>query len=128
MANKITERDIYTAMINGTIDAETLREFAEKKIAQLDKRNASAAKRAAAKRAEGDEVTEAVFALLDGEAKTRDEVTEMYNEANGTELSVAKIGAKLNALVKAERVSKETVKVTGTDGKTSNKVGYFIAE
>lgn len=128
MANKITERDIYTAMINGTIDAETLREFAEKKIAQLDKRNASAAKRAAAKRAEGDEVTEAVFALLDGEAKTRDEVTEMYNEANGTELSVAKIGAKLNALVKAERVSKETVKVTGADGKTSNKVGYFIAE
>lgn len=125
MANKITEREIYTAMINGTIDAETLREFAEKKIAQLDRRNASAAKRAAAKRAEGDEVTEAVFALLDGEAKTRDEVTEMYNEANGSEFSVAKIGAKLNALVKAERIAKETIKVAGADGKVSNKVGYY---
>ena len=122
--SKMTERAIYTAIINGEdIDRDVLVEFAEKKLAQLDKRNASAAKRAAAKRAEGDTITEAVYALLDGEAKTRDEVTELYNEANETDLSVAKIGARLNALVTAERVQKTTLKVGN-----SSKVGYFIAE
>ena len=122
--SKFTEREIYTAIINGEdIDRNVLVDFAEKKLAQLDKRNASAAKRAAAKRAEGDTITEAVFALLDGEAKTRDEVAEMYNEANDTDLSVAKIGAKLNALFAAERIQKTNIKVGN-----STKVGYFIAE
>ena len=47
MANKITEREIYNAMINGTIDADVMVEFATKKLAQLDKRNESAKIRAA---------------------------------------------------------------------------------
>ena len=62
MANvKVTERDIYTAMINGTIEAEVLKAFAEKKIVQLDKRNESAKIRAAKKRAAGNEMLETVF-------------------------------------------------------------------
>lgn len=124
MANKITEREIYTAMINGTIDAETLREFAEKKIAQLDKRNASAKVRAERKRAEGNEITEAVYAVLGNEPMTRDQVVSVM----GTDLSVAKIGARLNTLVKEGRVSKETIKVAGEDGKTKSAVAYFVAE
>lgn len=126
--SKVTEREVYTAMIDGTIDAETMREFAEKKLAQLDKRNASAKARNERKRAEGDAITEGVFAVLTGEPMTRAQVTVAYNEANGTELSEAKIGARLNILFKDERVQKENVKVTGADGKASTKVGYFIAE
>ena len=122
--SKMTERAIYTAIVNGEdLDRDVLVEFAEKKLAQLDKRNASAAKRAAAKRAEGDTLTEAVYALLDEEPKTRDEVAEMYNEANESDLSVAKIGARLNSLFAAERIQKTNVKVGN-----STKVGYFIAE
>ena len=124
MANKITEREIYTQMINGTIDQATLTEFATKKIAQLDKRNASAKTRAERKRAEGNEITEGIFGILTGEPMTRDAVASAF----GGELSVAKVGARLNSLVNDGRVQKVTVKVAGADGKTSNKVAYFVAE
>lgn len=124
MKNTLTERDIYTAMLNGTLDAEVAKEFAEKKITQLDRRNASAAKRAAAKREAGSEITEAVYAVLGNEPMTRTQVVS----AMGTDLSVAKIGARLNALVREGRVSKETIKVAGEDGKAKSAVAYFVAE
>ena len=125
---KITERDILNSIINGTADPDVLVEYATKRIGQLDKRNASAKARNERKRAEGDAITEGVFAVLTGEPMTRAQVTVAYNEANGTELSEAKIGARLNILFKDERVQKENVKVTGADGRASTKVGYFIAE
>lgn len=124
MANKITEREIYTSIINGTADRETLVKFAEKKIAQLDKRNASAKARVERKRAEGNEITETVYAVLGSEPMTRNQVVS----AMGTDLSVAKIGARLNALVKDGRVQKETIKVAGEDGKTKSAVAYFVTE
>ena len=122
--NKVTERDIYNSILNGTADQTVLCEFAEKKLAQLDKRNASAAKRLAAKRAEGDAVTEDIFHVLSAQPMTRDQVTEAY----GHDMSVAKVGAKLNALVKSGRVSKDTAKFAGADGKNVNQVVYFVAE
>ena len=67
MSNKITEREIYNSILNGTADHDVLVEFATKKIAQLDKRNASAAKRAAVKRAEGDELQALVLDALTDE-------------------------------------------------------------
>lgn len=121
--SKITEREVYTAMIDGTIDAETMREFAEKKLAQLDKRNASAKARSERKRAESSDVIEAVFALVGAEPQTRDAIAEAYGDES---MSVAKIGAKLNTLVSAGRIEKTTIKVTGADGKTSSKVGYYV--
>ena len=122
--NKVTERDIYNSILNGTADQTVLCEFAEKKLAQLDKRNASAAKRAAVKRAEGNEITETIFGVLTSEPMTREQVAQAY----GSELSVAKIGARLNQLVSTGRVSKETTKVANGEGKMTNKVVYFIAE
>lgn len=125
MANKITERDIYNAMIAGTIDAETLKAFAEKKIAQLDKRNASAAKRAAAKRAAGDELTEKVFECVTDEVKLcGDIVAELGDEA----LTKGKIQARLNRLVADGRIFKSKVKVAGEDGKSKTLTGYSLSE
>ena len=124
MANKITEREIYNSILNGTVDQATLCEFAEKKLAQLDKRNASAQRRAAAKRAEGNEITEGIFGVLSAERMTREQVAQAY----GSELSVAKVGSRLNQLVEAGRVQKETIKVANAEGKMVNKVAYFVAE
>ncbi len=124
MANKITEREIYNSIINGTADQSVLVEFANKKLAQLDKRNASAAKRAAVKRAEGNEITEGIFGVLTHEPMTRGQVASAF----GGELSVAKVGARLNTLVNEGRIQKETIKVAGEDGKMKNAVAYFIAE
>lgn len=122
---KITEREIYNSIINGTADQAVLVEFATKKIAQLDKRNASAQKRAQAKRAEGDVITERVFSVVSVEPMTRDQITELVGDET---LSTAKIGARLNQLVKTGRVSKETAKVQNAEGKNANKVVYFRAE
>lgn len=124
MKNTITERELYTQMINGTISQESLVAFAEKKIAQLDKRNASAQRRAAAKRAEGNAITEDIFGILSAERMTREQVAQAY----GSELSVAKVGSRLNQLVEAGRVQKETIKVANAEGKMTNKVAYFVAE
>ena len=124
MANKITEREIYNSILNGTVDQATLCEFAEKKLAQLDKRNASAQRRAAAKRAEGNAITENIFGILSAERMTREQVAQAY----GSELSVAKVGSRLNQLVEAGRVQKETIKVANAEGKMVNKVAYFVAE
>lgn len=122
---KITERDLYNQMIAGTISHEDLAAFAEKKIAQLDKRNASAQKRAQAKREAGDEIMERVFSVVSNELHTRDEITALVGDET---LSVAKVGARLSQLVKSGRVQKETIKVAGADGKNVSKVAYFIAE
>lgn len=124
MANKITEREIYNSILNGTVDQAVLCDFAEKKLAQLDKRNASAQRRAAAKRAEGNAITEDIFGILSAERMTREQVAQAY----GSELSVAKVGSRLNQLVEAGRVQKETIKVANAEGKMVNKVAYFVAE
>ena len=55
---------------------------------------------------------------------TREQVAQAY----GSELSVAKVGARLNQLVEAGRVQKETIKVANAEGKMTNKVAYFVAE
>ena len=124
MANKITEREIYNSILNGTVDQAVLCDFAEKKLAQLDRRNASAQRRAAAKRAEGNAITEDIFSILSAERMTREQVAQAY----GSELSVAKVGSRLNQLVEAGRVQKETIKVANAEGKMVNKVAYFVAE
>lgn len=127
MANKVTERDLYNAMIEGTIDAETLKAFAEKKLAQLDKRNESAKRRAAAKRAAGDEMVALVLSHVDNEPKTRAQITEEVI-ADGIETTVAKIGARLNALVANGDIIKEKGKITGEDGKAKAVTLYSIAQ
>ena len=119
MTNKMTERDIYNAMINGTIDADVMVEFAEKKLAQLDKRNEKSKERAAAKRAEADELTEKVAEFVTDEAQTRDQITNAMVEA-GYDVTVGKVQARLTKLIEASRIAKAKAKVAGEDGK--NKV------
>ena len=122
---KITERDIYNSILNGTADQTVLAEFATKKLAQLDKRNASAQKRAAVKRAEGNEITERVFGVVSAEPMTREAIATALGDET---LSTAKVGARLNQLVNSGRIQKETIKVANAEGKMTNKVAYFVAE
>lgn len=126
MENKITEREIYTAMINGTIDAGTMRTFAEKKIAQLDKRNEGAKRRAAVKREAGNEMLEVVYSHIGTEPKTRAQITSELT-FDGHEVTVGKVGARLNQLVADGRIVKEKGKVAGEDGKSKAATLYTIA-
>lgn len=123
--SKMTEREIYTAMIDGTIDRDVMVEFAEKKIAQLDKRNASAKVRAERKRAEGDELTEAVFDFVSDEPQTREQITSAMVEA-GHEVTVGKVQARLNRLFNEARIDKAKAKVAGEDGKSKTVTVYAL--
>ena len=120
----MTEREIYTSMINGTADPAVLVEFGTRKLAQLDKRNASAMKRAQVKRAAGAELTEDVFKVVSTEPKTRNEIASLV----GGDLSVGKVGARLKTLVDEGRIQKVNGKVTDENGKTRRAMMYFIAE
>ncbi len=127
MANtKMTEREILNSIIDGTADPDVLVEYAEKRIVQLDKRNASAAKRAAAKRAEGDALTESVFAVLGDEPMNREMVVEALAE-QGIETTPSKVTARLSRLVKEERVNKTKGKSAGEDGKSRESTFYTVA-
>ena len=126
MANRLTERDIYNAMINGTIDPDVMAEFAEKKLAQLDRRNATAAKRAAAKRAETDALLETVYGVLGDEPMDRTEIANVLAE-QGVETTLGKITSRLSALVKEGRANKAKAKVEGEDGKSHDITVYTVA-
>ncbi len=124
--SKITERDIYNAMIDGTIDADVMVEFAEKKLAQLDKRNESAKVRAAKKRAATDEMTEVIFGFLSDEPVDRTAIAQKLTEA-GYETTVGKVTSRLSALVKEGRANKAKGKVEGEDGKSHEVTFYTVA-
>ena len=125
MANtKMTERELLNAVIDGTVDTDALVEYAEKRIAQLDKRNASAAKRAASKRAAGDELTEKVFSVLSDEPMNREMVLEALEDES---LTLGKVTARLTRLVNEGRANKTKGKVVGEDGKKHDTTLYVIA-
>lgn len=111
--NKITERDIYNSILDGTFDVETLQGFATKKLAQLDKRNATAKIRAERKRAEGDQLVGAVYEFVTDEPKNRAQIAAEFNAEHGTELSPAKIGARLSKLARNGQIAKIETKEFG---------------
>ena len=106
------------------IDVDGIVEFCDKEIEALTTRASKAKERAAAKRAEGDELQAVVLAALTDEPATREEVTERIE---GDDVSVAKVGYRLTALVSAGKAIKEEVTVEGEDGKTKRKAAYRLA-
>ena len=106
MAEKVmTERSIYNSIIDGTFDMDVLVEFANKKLAQLDKRNESAKKRAAKKRAENDELTKVVLGVLTHDPMSRGDVLEAVlatGDYPQDVMTIGKVGYQLTKLVKED--------------------------
>lgn len=123
--SKITEREIYTSMINGTIDRDVMVEFAEHKLAQLDKRNESAKARAAKKRAEGDALVDVVAEFVGDEPMTREDITNAMVDA-GHEVTIGKVQNRLSKLVSEGRIAKAKAKVAGEDGKSKTVTVYAV--
>ncbi len=127
--NTRTERDIYTSMIEGNFDPAELAEFATKKLAQLDKRNAKAKERAAEKRAEADKLLEVVFNYVTDEPQSRQDIFDaiVANEPEWAEAKLGQVGFRLTSLVNAGRVVKAEASVPGADGKAKRVVIYTLA-
>ena len=124
---KITERDIYNSILNETFDLAVLKEFAEKKLTQLDKRNESAKARAAKKRAESDELREKVLSYVSDEPQSREDIFDAMVADGVEDITLGKVGYRLTALCKEEdgRVVKADATIPGIDGTKGKRVKVY---
>lgn len=132
---KVSKRDYLTAIIEamktGEIkyDPNDVIVFCEHEIELLDKKTAKAKERAAAKRAEGDELTEQIYDVLSGDEFMT--IPEIVKALGDEDVSAQKASYRLRTLVSENRAEKTEVSVPGADGgKASKKVAYrkIVAE
>ena len=122
---KMTKKDYFNTMkeiIEGT-DSEIKGEliyFIESQIASIDNKAEKAKERAAAKKAEGDALREAVKSVLTSELQTADDI---LSQLDGEDLTIAKVRARLTQLVNLGEAEKADIKTE--DNKT--KKAYKIA-
>lgn len=135
---KYTKRNMFEAIVNfandghmafedteGTVHVVTndvLAEFAEKEIAALDKKAEKAKERAAQKRAEGDELTDAVRAVLTDEYASIPDITARIE---GEDVTVGKVQYRLKVLVENGEVEKTELTIPGSEGMKARHIkGY----
>ena len=117
MEKKITKRDYYemlkeivyptNADCEMTVEQGELIEFIDKQIALIDSKAEKAKARNAEKKANGDELREAVQSVLTDEFQTIDAIV---SQIEGEEITKAKITARLTSLVKNGIAEKTDVK------------------
>ena len=130
---KITKREMFEAIIalatGGEMkyDAEAFVNFCENEIALLDKKAVKAKERAATKKAEGDELTEAVRASMS--AEEFEPIAEIAARIEGEDVTVAKVQYRLTQLVKNGEAVKEQITVPGGEGQKARKImAYKLIE
>ena len=128
---KMTKRNVYEALINyantgvmsydgNEVTAEALAAFAENEIALLDKKAVKAKERAATKKAEGDELTEAVRAAMSTEEF--EPIADIAARIEVEDVTVAKVQYRLTQLVKNGEAEKEQITVPGGEGQKARKI------
>lgn len=136
----ITKKAMYGALVNfangGELIAVTkdgevavtmdqLRAFAEKEIEHLDNKAAKAKETAAKKRAEADELQEAVAAALTADFEP---IATIAGRIEGEDVTVSKVTYRLTQLVKNGVAEKQEIAVpTGDGNKTRKIMGYRLA-
>ncbi len=126
---KITKREMYEAIIEAVnggewkYDADAVVDFCENEIALLDKKAAKAKETAAKKRAEGDELTDAVRAALSED--TFEAIADIAARIEGEDVTVSKVTYRLTQLVKNNEAEKSEIEVAGGEGQKKRKImGY----
>lgn len=132
---KMTKRNVYEALINYAnsgvmayaadegdvvVTAEALTAFAENEIALLDKKAVKAKERAATKKAEGDELTDAVRAAMS--AEEFEPIADIAARIEGEDVTVSKITYRLGQLVKNGEAEKTQIEIAGGEGQKKRKV------
>ena len=112
MEKKITKRDYYEMLkeivLNANVEGATeLVDFIDKQVSLIDSKAEKAKARNAEKKANGDELREAVQNVLTDEFQTIDAIV---SQIEGEEITKAKITARLTSLVKNGIAEKTDVK------------------
>lgn len=139
---KVSKREMFEAIkglaesgalhmvdFNENITDEAVAEFCANEIDLLDKKAAKAKERAAAKKAEGDELTEQIYNVLSNDEFMT--IPEIVKALGDEDVSAQKASYRLRTLVAENRAEKTEVSVPGADGgKASKKVAYrkIVAE
>ena len=130
---KITKREMFEAIkglaesgalhmadFNEAISDSAVADFCENEIALLDKKAAKAKERAATKKAEGDELTDAVRAAMS--AEEFEPIADIAARIEGEDVTVAKVQYRLTQLVKNGEAEKEQITVPGGEGQKARKI------
>ena len=136
---KMTKKNVFEALVNfanggdmvyetadGAVEVtkDVLGAFATKEIELLNKKAEKAKANAKAKKADTDELAEAVAAVLNGdEFQTIEQVTV---QIDGEDVTTAKVQYRLNALVNQGIAEKTQVTIVGENGKKRKEMGYKI--
>ena len=120
---RVTEREILNAMIDGSIDPAVMAEYAAKKLAQMDKRNATAKVRMAKKRAENDFLIEEVFNVLSEDPMSRQDVLEALLPTY-PDLTIGKVSYRLVQLAKEGRIIKQDATIIG-DNRKNRRIAVY---
>lgn len=122
---KITKKDWY-AQIRTVVEAsdneqkDGILAFIDHEVELLEAKAAKAAERAASKKADGDELRNAVQAVLTDELQTIDAITA---QIDGEDVTKAKVTARLTQLVKVGVAAKDMVKTEDGRKVTAYKLG-----
>jgi hypothetical protein len=122
----MTKKEILNALLDGTLDRETLVAYCEKELASLDHKAEKAKERAAAKREAGDELQNLVASVLTPDFAGREDITARVQEID-PEATVGKVGYRLTALVKAGIAQKAEAMVADAEGKNKKVTVYALA-
>ena len=133
METKITKKMNYEAIIayiqgeDTTITETQMIAFCEAQIADLAKKASKAKERAAAKKAEGDVLTDLVYSVMTDEFQTGAEIATavLAQLSEDTDVTAAKVTARITKLVNANAVVKEQMSVE-VDGKKTKKMAYKL--
>lgn len=121
MADKMTKVEILGMIKESCADNEVIVDFCDREIAALGAKAEKARARAAAKRAEGDELRGTVASVLTKEPMLAEDVLAAITGVE--DLTRAKVIARLSQLVKTGEAVKTEVTV---DGK--KRMAYALAE
>lgn len=122
----MTKKEILNALMDGTLDRETLVAYCEKELASLEHKAEKAKERAAAKREAGDELQNLVASVLTPDFTGREDITARV-QAIDPEATVGKVGYRLTALVKAGVAQKAEAMVADAEGKNKKVTVYALA-
>ena len=127
--NNVTKRELYTAIREifentetsiGDITPDMVIEFCDKESAALDRRAEKARENAAKRKAEGDDMTEAVYAALTDEFAT---IAAITLATDFEDVTVGKVQYRLKTLVDSNRAEKQEITVE-ENGKSRKVMGF----
>lgn len=122
---KMTKKEMFTNIKSLLADNADVVEFCDKEIGLLDKKAAKAKEAAAKKRAEGDELMDAVYAAVS--TSDFEPIATIAARIDGPDVTVAKVTYRLTQLAKAGKIEKSDMTIAGGEGVKARKVVAYRA-